>query len=99
MEKVEKSAGNSQETVGRRLLKALAEAGLTQAQLAERIGRTQAAVSQWCSDEKTPTSANISLIAQTLGISRDWLESELGPMRVVDRAAQREAYKQEAFWG
>src|SRR5437879_5056311 len=99
MEKPEKSVADGYEKAGRRLLKALAEAGLTQAQLAERIGRTQAAVSQWCSDEKTPTPANISLIAQTLGISPSWLESGFGPMRVVNHAAQREEYQREAFWG
>lgn len=98
MQKAQKTISN-EGTFGGRLLRALAEVSFTQAELAEQIGRTQAAVSQWCADDKKPTPANISLIAKTLSISRDWLESGLGPMRLVDRQAQRNDYCEKAYWG
>src|SRR5208282_5035485 len=98
MEKTVKVLPVTAETFGNRLLKALANASLLQTDLAQRIGRTQAAVSQWCSDEKVPTGSNITLIAQTLGVSRDWLESGVGPVQLVDRVAQRGEFQRESMW-
>jgi RNA polymerase primary sigma factor len=67
--------------------------------LADRIEGTQAAVSQWCTGKKAPSNQNIEAVARALGISREWLELGIGPMRVADPSIQRAAYRSQAFWG
>ena len=86
-------------TIGNRLTQAIRDSGTTQAGLADKIGATQAAVSQWCTGKKIPTAENLDVVASKLGISRDWLQSGIGPMRLVDPTSQRAAYRSQAFWG
>ncbi|MSO37803.1 MAG: XRE family transcriptional regulator [Acidimicrobiia bacterium] len=86
-------------TIGARLIQALRDCEVTQAGLATRIGGTQAGVSQWCTGKKIPTSHNLDAVAESLGISRNWLQSGIGPMRAVDPTSQRAAYRSQAFWG
>ncbi|MBX3412390.1 MAG: helix-turn-helix transcriptional regulator [Pirellulales bacterium] len=87
------------EGVSERLVTAIREGGITQGTLASQIGATQAAVSQWCTGKKSPTNANIDAISAALGIHSHWLQSGVGPMRVVDSVAQRVDYSRDAFWG
>lgn len=47
--------------------------GLTQCQLAQRLGVTQSTVARWEVHERTPTSGALPLLAKTLGCSVDEL--------------------------
>lgn len=62
-------------------MKALAEyqklAGLTQWQLANRIGVDQGQLSNWMSKKRTPTIQNLKLIAERTGISLERLARDL----------------------
>jgi transcriptional regulator with XRE-family HTH domain len=86
-------------TIGNRLTQAIRDSGTTQAGLAEKVGTTQAAISQWCTGKKVPTAQNLDTVASELGISREWMQTGIGPMRVVDPTIQRAAYRSQAFWG
>src|SRR2546425_8851268 len=86
-------------TLGDRLAWALKDAGITQSYVAEQIGSTQAAISQWCTGRKVPTAENLEMIARSLGLNRQWLELGVGAVRTVDLAAQRDDYQRRAFWG
>lgn len=92
-------SNSSVETIANRLSQAIHEAGITQATLAEKIEGTQAAVSQWCSGKKIPSAQNIERAARELSVNQEWLQSGVGPMKSVDQAAQRTAYRSQAFWG
>lgn len=85
--------------LGDRLRSAIKDGNITQSNLAERIGSTQAAVSQWCTGNKTPSRESIRAIEDTLGLRAGWLEDGQGPSRVVDEAAMRVAYRSTSFWG
>lgn len=56
-----------------RLRSARTEAGLSQAQLAEAAGVTQAHVSQWESGRRTPHIDSLVKLADALDVSLDWL--------------------------
>ena len=49
------------------------ERGLTQAQLADRLGVTQSLIGQWERGETLPSAAKLPAIADTLGCSIDAL--------------------------
>lgn len=49
------------------------KAGLTTAELAKRIGVSQAAVSQWDTGKKFPSSETLSKLADLYGVSIDYL--------------------------
>ena len=56
-----------------RLKEARLQAGLTTVQLAQKIGLTQAAVSQWESGKKVPGIETISRLADLYGVTVDYL--------------------------
>lgn len=60
------------DTLGKRLQKALDDAGMTQAQLAERLGISQQAVQFICSG-RTKNSKHTGRIAEILGVTPEWL--------------------------
>jgi transcriptional regulator with XRE-family HTH domain len=65
-----------------RLRLALEQSGLSQAELARRIGVTPGAVSLWLSGEtKALKASNAVLLAKHLGVSPEWLATGRGPMR------------------
>jgi transcriptional regulator with XRE-family HTH domain len=92
-------SGGTIETIGERLVVALKDRNLTQEALGKRIGASQAAVSHWCKGNKIPTDTNSDAIANALGISREWLQKGIGPMRSIDLEAQRADYGRDAYWG
>ena len=55
------------------------KAGLSQEELAERIGVSRQAVSKWELGDATPEIGKLLLLAQTFGVTTDWLLSEDGP--------------------
>lgn len=61
------------DTFGKRLKQAIKDAGLTQTQLAEEMGRSKGAVSQWVNDETEPDLTTVAKIAAKLKVSADAL--------------------------
>jgi len=68
---------------GERLKKALAEAGYSQSALAREIGVKPQAIQHLCTPGEH-WSRHHGRIAKALGISPEWLESGIGPMRSDD---------------
>ncbi len=61
------------ETIGKRIAALRRAKGLTQDQLAERVGVTAQAVSKWENDNSCPDISILPLIAEVLGVSTDML--------------------------
>lgn len=62
------------ETIGDRIRKARKDKGLTQKQLADQVGVSRAAVTQWESGEtKGLKPENLFAVANVLGVSAEWL--------------------------
>ena len=60
-------------TIGERLKMARKQAGLTQAQLAEKIGVPFQSISQWEHDSRTPNMESLNKLANALGCHVFWL--------------------------
>ena len=61
-------------TLGARIRQARQTAGLSQAELADTLGITRSACSQWESDQGTgPRRARLEALAEALGVSYTWL--------------------------
>lgn len=61
--------------LNQRILLARVEAKLTQEELADRVGKTRGAVSQWESGEVHPRPATLKAIAKATGKALIWLQS------------------------
>ena len=61
------------ETLGKRIARLRREKGMTQLDLAERMGVTDKAVSKWERDLSCPDISTLPNLAQTLGISMEEL--------------------------
>ena len=59
--------------IGENLVKLRRGAGLTQSQLAEKLGYTDKAVSKWERDQSCPDVGSLPRLAEVLGISLDEL--------------------------
>lgn len=60
-----------------RILTARTEAGMTQEQLAEAVGKTRGAVAQWESGDVRPRHSTLAAIAKATDKTMRWLESGL----------------------
>ena len=60
-------------TVSRNITQLLEKTGKTQLDLAESVGVTQAAVSNWCRGDKMPRISKLDRIAEFFGVSRTQL--------------------------
>lgn len=56
------------------------KAGLSQEALAEHIGVSRQAISKWETGEASPEISKLPLLAQTFGVTADWLLSEDDPV-------------------
>ena len=65
-------------------------AGLSQMELAERLGVSRQAVSRWESGDTTPTMDKLKTLARIYGVSLDWLCSDTAD-REPPEAAKPEA--------
>ena len=65
-------------------------AGLSQMELAERLGVSRQAVSRWESGDTTPTMDKLKTLARIYGVSLDWLCSDAAD-RELPEAAKPEA--------
>lgn len=83
------STTESDITFGERLKLARKAAGLGQAELADRIGKTQSSISQWERGESSLSLDVLVLVSTALGVTTDWLlgvdESELKTLVVKRR--------------
>lgn len=81
-----------------RLLQAFASTGMTQGDLALRLGVTQGAVSQWLSGRKLPPRDRVTHIAEVLGVSKEWIELGVGEAPPVDHSGGRAWYRDHVRW-
>ena len=72
-------------TIGDRIRSARKAAGLNQADLAARVGVSQPAVANWESGVHDPRRMMLTRIAETLGVSPDWLASGARSPREADK--------------
>ena len=61
------------DTLGKRLMQARGNSGLTQAVVAEKLNVSSQAVSLWERDETTPDILKLPEIASLYGVTTDWL--------------------------
>jgi transcriptional regulator with XRE-family HTH domain len=61
------------DTFGQRLKKARQASGLTQVELASKVGAYQSKYKNWETDINEPDIQTINKLADTLGVSADWL--------------------------
>lgn len=66
-------------TLGEKLQKLRKARGLTQEELAEKVGVSRQSLSKWESDGALPDTANIILLADLFGVSTDYLLREAPP--------------------
>jgi transcriptional regulator with XRE-family HTH domain len=59
--------------LGARIREARDAAGLTQRQLADRLGTVQHVVSGWETGARAPNVANLASLATALDVTTDWL--------------------------
>jgi transcriptional regulator with XRE-family HTH domain len=88
----------AQSGVSERIRLSMDLSGLTQSELAKKLGISQAAVSGWLRGSKTPTSDNVEALAGVLNSSPQWLLYGEGPGPTPDLAAARDAYRNLITW-
>ena len=59
--------------LGARIRSARTVAGLSQPELARRVGTTQSQIWAWEAEQKMPRLDSLALVATELGVSADWL--------------------------
>ena len=76
---------------GQRLAQAIDHAGVTQAQLAEALGRPRSRVTDWIKGRRSPAARDLAAMSTVLGVSLDWLVTGRRPSSderaVVDELA------------
>ena len=77
-------------TLREKLIVSRNKAGLSQMELAERLGVSRQAVSRWESGDTTPTMDKLKTLAKIYGVSLDWLCSDAAD-REPPEAAKPEA--------
>jgi transcriptional regulator with XRE-family HTH domain len=74
-------------TLGQTILAALKAKGLTQADLARKMGKTRSTIHAWCRDKTKPRLDTLSQIASTLDttvaelMAGRWRKTRAAPMR------------------
>ena len=64
-----------------RIYRAREDAGLTQQQLADLVGKTRGAVTQWEAGDVRPRHSTLKAIAQATGKALSWIENGVGAER------------------
>lgn len=81
-----------------RLLAALGEVGMSQADLARKLGISQAAVAQWMTGGR-PSPARTTELSKLLNVTEAWLLDGTGAGPIDDPAAERAEYLGTTGWG
>ena len=69
--------------------------GLSQQQLAKRIGATQPQVSDWMTGKKTPNSGNLTKLAEAM----DMAEEDLARLLTIRRKSRNKVAEQPETFG
>lgn len=77
-------------TTGQKIAACRREKGLTQAELAKRLGVTRQAVSRWESDAAFPETDTLIALGRLFGVSLDWLLRYDGEERAADTGDARQ---------
>lgn len=72
--------------------------GMTQAQLAERLGTSQPAISQWLRGLKTPGADRLSQLSVLFGVEEEWLASGNGKRPDFQIVKDQESYMSNVQW-
>ena len=86
-------------TIGKRIVILRKQHGLTQEQLAERVGVSAQAVSKWENDQSCPDISTLPLLADALEVSVDHLlgrEAAALAGTVVDKRGSRPGQQRES---
>lgn len=78
------------DTINDRISQLIDSENLKKTQFAERIGISQAYVSQICSGARTPSDRTVSDICREFHVRREWLETGEGPMKLPEPEADLE---------
>jgi transcriptional regulator with XRE-family HTH domain len=62
-------------TLGWRLQRALAEAGVSVQEMADELGVSRGTISRWCNDHGEPSRGYLKLWSLRTGVDHDWLVS------------------------
>lgn len=81
-------------TLGKKIREARKQAGLSQEQLAEKMGVSRSAVAKWETDKGLPDVENLKILARLLGVSVDYL---LDDGEMLDESIIRETYDISKF--
>lgn len=81
---------NKVNNIGQRIKKLLKEKGISQAELARRIGVSRAAVSEWVRGKSEPSESTLKLIAKEFGVNENWLKTGEGEIWSKDRSLEKE---------
>ena len=73
-------------------------AGLSQEELAEKVGVSRQAVSKWELGDATPEVGKLLLLARTFGVTTDWLLSEDGPAEEAPPQPERPPSASGGTW-
>ena len=89
-----------EQTMGKRIMENRKRLGLTQDQLAERLGVTAQAVSKWENDQSCPDIAMLPQLADIFGISTDALlgREKAEPKVTVVTGPETEEEEQKGHW-
>lgn len=68
-----RKATMKQETVGERIRIAITKDGLSQAQVAEAVGRSEQSVRNWVADRNMPSEGQMARLADALEVDTGWL--------------------------
>ena len=78
------------DTINDRISQLIDSENLKKTQFAERIGISQAYVSQICSGARTPSDRTVSDICREFHVRREWLETGEGAMKLPEPEADLE---------
>lgn len=87
-----------EETLGKRIVANRKRMGLTQDQLAERLGVTAQAVSKWENDQSCPDIATLPRLAEIFGITTDALLGREDAKPVYEAEIVNEEQKDHSLW-
>jgi transcriptional regulator with XRE-family HTH domain len=66
-------------TLGWRLQRSLAHAGVSVQEMADELGVSRGTISRWCNDHNRPRRSDLRLWALRTGVPLDWLMGEFAP--------------------
>lgn len=66
--------------------------GLSQEELADKVGVSRQAVSKWESEQSTPDIEKIIIMSELFGVTTDYILKGIEPVKMTDQKAMRSLY-------